>query len=80
MHFEKALEAALVSVPRDDQLVAKTHNNIARALEDLGRIEDAIYSATQATEIASSGLGRDHPDTQIYQTHLDKLLRKLQFL
>ena len=78
--FEKALETLKNCVPVHSQLVAKTHDHMATALEGLERIEEAIYSATQATETASSALGPDHPDTQAYQTHLDKLMHKLQFL
>ena len=80
MCFEKALEASRTSVLREDQLLAEIHNNIAQALEHLERIDEAIYSATQATEIAFSALGTDHPDALAYQTHFDQLMRKLQFL
>ena len=78
--FEKALETLTSAVPVSFPLVAKTHDNMATALEGLERIDEAIYSATQATETASSALGPDHPDTQAYQTHLEKLMHKLQFL
>jgi uncharacterized coiled-coil protein SlyX len=73
--FRKTLETLNNSVPVNSKLVAKTHDHMATALEGLERIEEAIYSATQATEIASSVLGTDHPDTQAYQTHLDRLMR-----
>ena len=78
--FEKALETCNTSVPVNSQLVAKTHDHVATALEGLERIEEAICSATQATEIASSALGPAHFDTQDYRNHLDKLMKKFQFL
>ena len=61
--FEKTLETLNNSVSVHSHLVAKTHDRMATALEGLERIEEAIYSDTQATEIATSALGPAHFDT-----------------
>ena len=78
--FEKALETLTDSVSANSELVAKTHDNMATALDGLERVEEAIYSAEQAVSTASSALGPDHPDARAYRNHQEQLLRKLQFL
>ena len=78
--FQKALEKLVSSFSSDYQFVAKTHNNMATALDGLDRLEEAIYSAEQAVNTASSAFGPDHPDTVTYRNHCHELLEKLQFL
>ena len=64
--FEKALDHLQKCSPINQQLLAKTQNNIAKTLDGLGRYREAF-------EIALSTLGSDHPETKVYRDHLDQL-------
>ncbi len=75
--FEKALDNLQKCSPINQQLLAQTHNNIAKALEGLNRYKDATDYAKQAFEIARSTLGSNHPETEAYRNHFDQLRRKL---
>jgi len=75
--FEKALENLRQCVPINQQLLAKTFNNIAMALDGLTRYREAIDYAKKAVNTGRSALGFTHPETKAYQNYFDRFKRQL---
>jgi tetratricopeptide (TPR) repeat protein len=75
--FEKALENLQKCSPINQQLLAKTYDNIALALEGLDRYREALDYVKQAFDTARSVLGSNHPATEAYRNHSDQLQQKL---
>jgi tetratricopeptide (TPR) repeat protein len=76
-YYKKALEAQEKSSLSNHPSLATVYYNIARTLEDLGRITEAIEHATQAVEIVRHAYGSDHPEVKENQEYLDELREKL---
>jgi tetratricopeptide (TPR) repeat protein len=75
--FEKALDSLQKCSPINQQLLAKTYNNLAMALEGLDRYREALDYVKRAFDTARSALGSNHPETEVYRNHFDQLKRKL---
>jgi serine/threonine-protein kinase len=61
-HHQKSLELRRRAYGDEDPWTASSHNNVAAAYHDLGRIGDALAEHGKALAMRQKALGADHPN------------------